>query len=438
MFKQSIYNYFIPHDDKVVYFNGITCHSFSLSKKENERIQNLLKDPISFEISYSSVFKKFVDWGFMVDDSVDEVDIIRFRHRMATMENRDYHLVINPTLECNFNCWYCYQEHPKGYMDTTTMEKVKRHLYYMVQTKRITGLNLSWFGGEPLLYFNQVVDPISLYAKELCEKHQLPYHCSITTNAYKINKPMIERMKAIGMTSFQITLDGGPKRHNKIRNEKGMPSFETILQNINLLCENIDKVRINLRINYDDATLNDKTLLSVFERIDSKFRTLIRPNFQRVWQTVKKVEHENIQRLELFNLCKTMGYAINEPANVFTIGIHNKCYADRYYHAEINCDGKVYSCTARGYSDKHVFGHLEDSGELVWDNKKITEKLAKATFENEMCLACKYLPLCLGPCSQKKMETPHDQLQNICSLNISEIKPETAIISFHNSKKLVK
>jgi uncharacterized protein len=161
-----------------------------------------------------------------------------------------------------------------------------------------------------------------------------------------------------------------------------------------------------------------------------------------VWQTF--TEHntnggkasENLRRLYLNDHCKSLGYATGSPANVFSIGTRYRCYADRNYHTKINYDGKLYSCTARDYSEVYEIGTLLENGEIVYNVEKQIRKLARAPFENEMCLPCRYLPLCLGSCSQKIMEADSNQLEHICSLKHTEISPETVILDYHNRKSV--
>ena len=170
MFRLSNYNYFVPYQDKMIYFNGISNKVFSLNLKEHEKIQVLFKDLISFEINYTSVFNQFRNWGFIVDENEDEIALLRFRNHQAIYTDRNYRLFINPTLECNFACWYCYEKHSQGYMSEDTISKIKKHLNYMVEEVGVESISIGWFGGEPLLYFDEVVYQISLHAKELCEK----------------------------------------------------------------------------------------------------------------------------------------------------------------------------------------------------------------------------------------------------------------------------
>ena len=218
----------------MVYFNGITSKVFSVTREEHDKLMSLFTDLISFEINYNSVFQLFKEWGFIIDEQLNEIDVLRYRNRQAVFLDRCYHLVINPTLECNFHCWYCYEKHPKGSMNADIVERCKRHIWHMVTCEKITGLNLMWFGGEPLLYFNEVVYPIGLYAKELCAENHIPFYHYATTNAYKINEEMVAKMQEIGFNGFQITIDGDQERHDKIRNERGKPTFDIIMRNVNL------------------------------------------------------------------------------------------------------------------------------------------------------------------------------------------------------------
>ncbi len=434
MNKLSQYNYMIPYEDRVVYYNGISRYVFSLNKKEHERIQELLKNLVSFEANYTSVFNRFKEWGFVIDEEVDEIDVLRFRNRKEIYSDRTYRLFINPTLECNFSCWYCYEKHPAGYMSDETMERIKKHIVYMIEQAKIDGLVLSWFGGEPLLYFDEIVYPISIFAKQLCEEYRIPFSNGATTNASKITPDMVRKMKEIDMDGFQITLDGDESRHNKIRNENGAATFRKIIENIGLLCEHLPDVYITLRINYDNQTLERSDMLSVFNLIPESYRKNIGVDFQRVWQTGGNAAGEYQKRKSLYDSCSELGYASNGISQVFMLGRNHKCYSDRRYYAELNYDGKVYRCTARGYDDKYVLGELQEDGRIVWDEKKVAGLIGKATFENEMCLACRYLPLCMGPCSQKRKETPDEHLERICYLNDCEISPETAITDYYKRK----
>ena len=56
MYKLSLYNFYLPFKDKVIYFNGISNVIFSMKEKEHQQVQALFNDLISFEINYNSVY----------------------------------------------------------------------------------------------------------------------------------------------------------------------------------------------------------------------------------------------------------------------------------------------------------------------------------------------------------------------------------------------
>ena len=434
MNKLSKYNYFIPEGDRVIYFNGISNEVFSLSQQEHEKMQSLLKEPDEFERKYPSVFARFLNWGFIVPENKDEVKYLLLRNKEAVFSDKNYMLVINPTLECNFGCWYCYEEHPQGRMSGEVMERILKHIKYMVGQERITALNLSWFGGEPLLYFDEIVYPISLHGKKMCEEAGIPFFNSITTNASLITLDIAEKMGEINLFDFQITFDGDRKRHDKIRNEHGKPSFERIIKNINVLLARFENVNITVRINYDNRTLEICDLREIFERINTKYRKRVHIDFQRVWQTSPQQEGENAQLKFWFDMCCDLGYNQQGILPAFSIGLTHKCYTDRLYHCELNYDGKVYRCTARGYDDKYVMGELTEEGIIRWDADKMSSRYGRATFENETCLACRYLPLCMGPCSKKMEENNWSDSRGVCYLNFVEAAPEQVIVGYYRNK----
>ena len=48
------------------------------------------------------------------------------KYILSIENNTDsYHLIINPTLECIFNCWYCYEQHTKGRINKDIFERIQ-------------------------------------------------------------------------------------------------------------------------------------------------------------------------------------------------------------------------------------------------------------------------------------------------------------------------
>ena len=106
--------------------------------------------------------------GFIVPKEQDELKKAINAREIIDLNDQVYEMVINPTMNCNFKCWYCYESHIKSSkMKPENINKVKAVIDNILnENPNLKFFHLSWFGGEPLLYFNDVVKPISEYLRK--------------------------------------------------------------------------------------------------------------------------------------------------------------------------------------------------------------------------------------------------------------------------------
>jgi len=395
-YKINKYLYVSHKNEIVVIYNMLNHSIFAITKdkysllKNNELSEVMDKNPILF-----SAMEKL---GVILSYDFDEIDMIKMMNRKAIFSNETYRLTINPTEECNFRCWYCYEKHKKGKMHQNTMDTIVNHIKLKIEDKSLKNLHLDWFGGEPLLYFDEIVYPLAKEIIYLLNNAQIPFANIITTNGYLINKERIEKFREISLKQFQITLDGNQEMHDKIRyvkNKEG--SFNTIMSNINLLVEELD-ANIIVRINYTEKTLEGvNEIINLFsEKAKDKITIL----FQQVWQDSHNKYVSADENKREFEKCgiNISNYELRKS--------HHVCYADLESQVLINHDGKIYKCTARDFSDNVSYGELMPSGEIQWNMQKLSKRLGNSTFENNYCMKCNYLPCCMGLCSQKMVELP--------------------------------
>ena len=393
-YKLSKYLYTLSKENIILIYSLLRKVIFAITKDKYSLLQTNLSELKNEQPLFFSAMEKL---GVIIPCDFDEIDQIKMLNKQVVFSNDAYRLTINPTLECNFNCWYCYEEHPKGHMQQETMDAIVNHIKLKIEDKSLKHLCLDWFGGEPLLYFDEVMHPLGKQIKEILDEKGISISGTATTNGYFINKERISKFKDIGLTNFQITLDGDKETHDKIKfckNKKG--SFQTIIDNINLLCEELD-ADVAVRVNYTEKTLEN--INSIIDLFSEKAKNKITVLFQQVWQDSfkKNVCAENNKKTFEKEGIKIKKHNLNN---------FHVCYADREQQVVVNYNGKIYKCTARDFNEEYALGELLPSGEIQWNIPAISKRFGSYTFENKFCLKCNLLPACMGLCSQKAVELP--------------------------------
>lgn len=178
----------------VALYNALTDKTLFLRKSDLENPSGNLKN-------------KMVKYGFIVQDSLDET--AQFVEYAKSVENsrEPFHLIINPTINCNFNCWYCYEKHVFSKMKQSTILQIGKLVERLY--KQHDNIQLSFFGGEPLLYYKSVMLPILGHIKKYSHAHSKEFAVNMTTNGYLLNEKMVkELIEHYNFNGAQITLDG--------------------------------------------------------------------------------------------------------------------------------------------------------------------------------------------------------------------------------------
>lgn len=415
--KASKYNIFVECNNITICYNSYKDAILVIKKNIYEDFLHLnLQD---FSSAHKSTYETFIEHGFLVPKEKNELDIIRMEHKQAIADNHYLQLTIYPTQDCNLKCWYCYETHIKNSRMT---ENIQNNIIQFVKNythnNKLKNLNITFFGGEPLLSFNNIAYPLALSLKTFCESNKINYTTFFITNGSLINENMIEKFNNINAT-FQITLDGCREKHNQVRIGKvnSFKTYDHIINALYLLSHNLKAypsilAPITLRINYDNETL--KNSHKILEDIEKFNKNSVFIHFERVWQTQNQINREQIELLiKIMRMFTQKGF----HCGVGTFG--NKrysCPAEKLNYAVINYNGFVYRCNGRNLTDKTKEGFLNDKGIIEWNQNYLASRLGPTTFENEMCLNCKMLPQCMGPCSQKCIEHNWKDLKEVCAL----------------------
>lgn len=197
----QVYLLYNSFNNKFILLNNVRYEKY---KKENI---------LELEQSDPVLYKSLVDNQYIVPDDFDEREIVLFRKKRMQFDTSMYQVMVNTTLDCNLNCWYCYENRIAGsFLKSEVIEAIKKNIEqeYIKTSYRI--LKLSFFGGEPFLYFRGIKEILD-FARNFCQVNQLDLIAEFTTNAILITESIIDYLKNFEC-QFQITLDGDRIHHN--------------------------------------------------------------------------------------------------------------------------------------------------------------------------------------------------------------------------------
>lgn len=399
--KLSIYNSIIPIASRHTLLYNSLSGKFIIVKNRIITLSDL--ESANFKYDFPSLYGQMIEGRFFIDKHENEVYLLQNIIDKADDNKEEYILHINPTLDCNFRCWYCYENHTKNSrMSSDILESTLTYVQAILKEPSIKSFELGFFGGEPLLYFNSISKKIISDVKSYCDASGVAFHVHFTSNGALINDNIIKFLSKMPC-GFQITLDGGKTDHDKTRyfnNNAG--SYDLITRNIlRLISSGIDVI---VRINYTSRNIGGlDSLLETFKNVDDNGKKHLKFDFQRVWQdktdmndTTETIIREIRRKFVQNNFIVLHNFI---PHNV-----RDSCYGDKINHALINYNGDVYGCTARDFTKTNRIGTLDESGKIIYDSellkKRNSSKLAKA-----VCRKCRIAPICGGGCKQRAMES---------------------------------
>jgi uncharacterized protein len=285
--------------------------------------------------------------------------------------DKHLHLIILPTEQCNFRCVYCYEDFSIGRMSNEIISAVKALI--KKRSENLRTLHISWFGGEPLVAKNIVLD-ICQYALSLTDRYpNLHYSSSITTNAYLLDLTTVTALAHVGVKDYQISLDGPQEIHDRSRlRADGKGTFAKIWNNLLAIRDSNLPVRVNLRLHFtaDNLQFLDPLVADLRKEFihDSRFEysfMAIRhhggSNDSSINVLTGKEEFNAIKSLEgkLFSGAERSSFDNNEITTH-----HEVCYASKANSLLIRANGTIGKCTVALSDERNNIGTLQPDGTL--------------------------------------------------------------------------
>ena len=96
-------------------------------------------------------------------------------------------LIICPTMGCNFDCPYCFEDHFAGKMSAEVQDDVIALAGRLIDAFAPKHIRVTWFGGEPLLA-PEVIESLSQRLIALADERGVEYDAGIISNGYLLNQ----------------------------------------------------------------------------------------------------------------------------------------------------------------------------------------------------------------------------------------------------------
>lgn len=404
MERLSKYVLTLDDEDKYYLFNSKNNVSISIEKElinksKQDRITN---EQLTTFLAENNFFQ-------------NKNELEEFSQVIEGREKERLQIIIFAHGDCNFRCKYCYENFEKLSIKSN-VKKVISFIENKLSEGNFKFLQISWFGGEPLLGYREIIEISSYFIKYTKEKGII-YISDMTTNGYLLTPKIAkEIICSANVSVFQITVDGSKEGHDNQRIlVNGHGTFDRIINNLqNLKNSNL---QFNIILRFNVSAENYSNIKNFFKeegklfKDDNRFSFIVRNVGD--WGQGDRAYGYEVERLEkdkVFELSKyiiSKGYRIEDPS--FYLSNYLGCYAQRRNAYGIDVHGNILKCTVALYDDKNKIGTLDSEIQ----NKKEQRWLLSNT-EESRCRSCQLFLICKGGSCPKKVVFDEESFDNIC------------------------
>lgn len=424
--KASKYNSFYPFKMKsgeYIAHNSFTNALAIMSKEDYMEFKRYQSDA-TYKLEESLV-QSLQKGGFLIGDDVDEMELLRHRLRLDTYSNDGLGLTIAPTLDCNFCCSYCYEQgcEQHGMMS----EKTQNSIVDMVKTlaPHLSTLQVSWYGGEPLLALN-IIERLTKQFLDLTKEFGIEYNAGIVTNGYLFTPDNVARLLACKVSYCQITIDGNADVHDSRRPHKsGAGTYKTIIDN--LLATSKMFPHISLRVNIDQD--NKDAITNVKQALEARGIENVAPYPAPICDNNGCYSSDRCLSIKDFSQfeCDVL-LSKGDSESIFKKYPQSHsavCCATAMNSYVISADGALYKCWSDIGRKEFSFGNI-NSGITNIMNQILYIK--QDPTRDPKCRKFKFLPSCLGGCPYKRRTGNSNTCMYFTSLNKRYLKKIAEII----------
>ena len=321
------------------------------------------------------------------------------------MVSQGISLTICPTMGCNFDCPYCFEDHFAGKMTQEVQDDVVALAGRMLEAAGAKNVNVTWFGGEPLLGCD-IIESLSERLMALAAERGGEYSASIITNGYLLTQEVADMLERCKVRTAQVTIDGLGATHDATRYLRGGgPTFERIVANLRELKL---AFRVDVRHNVHAGNRAEVDELEAFvEKLAEESGNDI--TYYPAPVSGSSVADERGKQVGLLCGSDASDIGVRQEAGRFHAGRGHYCGAQSIWVVGIDEKGNLQRCWEAVDKPQISFGTAHD-----WDPAnplatasapdKLTMYLNTACpVPDDECRECVWLPSCAGGCPHKRL-----------------------------------
>ena len=410
IFFSKKYGYFVYNSTTNAFFE-LNEELYDILKKIKQNADNiiLLKDDIK---------KVLIKAKVLVGEKYDENYILKQKvlTYSSAFSSESLHLVIAPTLGCNFACPYCYEHNLEQNIMTTEVEN--NLLKFIKNYNKNSGVDIAWYGGEPLIAFKRIKSIL----KKLKKQNIILDGHSLVTNGYLINGEVIDYFKNNKLDNIQITIDGTKEKHDSIRKLKsGRPTFDIILRNLDNFTSAIPETHVTLRVNISKENQNDFPIL--YKYLNNRYNG---KNFSVSPALV--TDHggckvDCLGNKDKLDFLKELYFKHHLKEVEFYPSITEAyvCTAQQLHSFVVDPNGYLYKCWVDIGKKERIIENLDNT--IVTNPDLVSRYLMNTDkFSDPKCLDCFLFPVCDGGCGLFRLDHQLFGIEyDVCPINRENI-----------------
>lgn len=409
--KFSQFNVVSEYLENILIFNTWTTAFIKITKENWKKLLNFVNNTDIENSLPTKIIDQLVKSGIICEDSKDELLSVKHRFFSNMYSNQVLNLSIAPTMECNFDCFYCFEQGNKnfGKMSDETADALVKYISIKSRNRKVF---IHWFGGEPLLGFTTI--------KYICERlreNDIEFRSSMISNGSLFTEENIKNLDLLNLDFIQISMDGTAKDHDRRRCFKnGKPSFDIIIRNIKNILELTDiKICVQATVDHSNETGFKDLKQYIKENFTEFFKTKrirIGKNYvqDRIAFDIKGTcfTPDQILQEEIASLSSSSSSSLKRRVPDPCMPCMYRCF-DSF---AIDSRGYIYQCLEHMGNIAHNIGNINAG--LISADKLISMSWSNLPFDDDECKQCAYLPICLGGCPIDRNKKLRKEIDTCC------------------------